>query len=137
MSLYDLTLEAEESILPGRNPNIDEWCKSMDAVLKALHYTKIGSDRVTAINIEGGMAWITTTYCVRGCLDTNTVGVPLSILKAEDPVKEATLCHLKTELGFHRSEIRRHKNNLEKCTDKVQELTDQLAILTGESNVPT
>ena len=97
MNLKELTLKAIHDVNRFRSPDVTEWVRQVDPVLRALGEAEVGSDRVVALytdtsDIHTGipMVHITTEYEVRGGGSTNDADIPMYIIESADPVAAAT-----------------------------------------------
>lgn len=135
MTLYELTQKAYEQINLYNNPNIDVWCHEMDKVLHALDLCRIVNDRVIRIIFdldnedECDYLYIDTEYTVMGCIMGNSVGVPLHILKADDPVAAARSWFVKEALKTATYEVHRLQDKLAEQTQLMEKLQKECAQL--------
>ena len=133
MNLYEMTLDARQKVDTYRHADIDDWVKAIDPVLQALGKAPIWRDRVDDISINSKSVTIRTSYTVRGCADSDTVNVPLAVLNADDPVKEASLCRLRDLLHEAHNEKASAERNLGYWTNEIQKFTTKLAELENNS----
>jgi len=127
MNLYDLTLAAESEVSTYRSADIDEWRAAIDPVLKAAGECAVGSDKVDDISLSANTLTIRTSYSVRCCAQTNSMSIPVSILKAENPVQAATRFRLGNELAEAKNRMAAAQRALTEYTEKVASLEAELA----------
>lgn len=89
MNLYDLTIEASSQVETYKYPDLDEWRAAIDPVLSAANVPTVGADCVESIYLDSRELYITTSYSVRCCDQTNNIRIPINILKDADPIKAA------------------------------------------------
>jgi hypothetical protein len=135
MTLYELTLEAYKQIERYNHPDIDLWCNEMDKILQVLDLPLIENDRVIRIIFDTDneddcdYLYIHTEYAVMGHTTENSVGIPIHILKADDPIATARSWFYNEALNTATYEVRRLQYQLTEQTqlmEKLQKMCDQL-----------
>jgi hypothetical protein len=99
MNLYELTVAAEAEFSTYRHADIDDWIEAIDPVLEAYGESMMGSDKVEDITLTDDSLNIRTSYSVRCCSQSNEISIPVSILKADDPVRAAIASRAKTPVS--------------------------------------
>ena len=122
MNLYELTLDAELQVDTYKNPEIDEWRAAIDPILQAAGQPIVGIDSVDFINLNTIELSITTSYSVRCCDQTNTIRIPLNILKAANPIKAANLFRLNKLIAKAKSDILNAERTIETQTKTLETL---------------
>lgn len=125
MTLYDQTLVAESEVATYRSANIDDWIAVIDPVLKAAGECTIGSDKVDDVSVSADTVTINTSYSVRCCLQTNSMRIPVSILRADNPIQAATRYRLDMEIADA-------KNRLASAHRTVTEYSEKVVLLEAE-----
>jgi hypothetical protein len=131
MNLYDLTLAAQSAVNTYRNPDIVDWIIAIDPVLTAAGQGSIGTDTVQEIEVSNHSVTIRTAYTVRGCDDTAEMTLPLTVVNAEDPLKEAHRYQLTEALAVAKHQAADAQRTLNRSTERVTELEAELAAITA------
>lgn len=126
MNLYELTLAAEYEVSTYRSASLDDWIKQIDPVLEAAGEYQIGSDKVESLTVMHDEVSIYTSYYVRGKCQTNEICLPTSIIKAEFPVKAATLYRINKELKDAKLRLATTQRLLAQQAEKVAALETEL-----------
>jgi hypothetical protein len=127
MNLYDQTLAAESEVSIYRSANISEWIEAIDPVLKAAGECSIGRDTVDDISVSETTLTIRTSYSVRCCPQNNDMSLPISVLKADNPIQAATHYRLGNELAEAKTSLSAAQRVLTENTKKVALLEAELA----------
>jgi len=127
MNLYDLTVAAEQQVSTYCSANIDEWRDAIDPVLEAAGECTIGKDHVDDITVSEDEISIRTSYSVRCCEQSNDMSVPLSIVKAENPIQAANRYRVGNELEDARSRLAAAQRFVVEYSEKVASLTVELS----------
>jgi hypothetical protein len=98
-------------------------------VLKAAGECAIGHDTVDDITVSKAMLTIRKSYSVRCCAQTDDMSLPISILKAENPIQEATRYRLSKELVEAKTSLSAAQRALTENTKKVGLLEAELAAM--------
>lgn len=93
MNLKELTLKAIADVAEFRSPDISEFVRQIDPVLKILGQSQIGFDRVLDLytfDSDGEqILFIRTELRVGSCISTNDMLVSMRILESDNPVEAA------------------------------------------------
>lgn len=127
MNLYDLTVAAEQDVSTYRSADIDEWRAAIDPVLKAAGECAVGNDKVDDITLTKTELRIRTSYSVRCCAQTNDMSLPISIIRAENPVQAATHYRVGKELLDAKSRLAAAQRSVTEYSEKVASLEAELA----------
>ena len=134
MSLYALTAQAECDFFVLRRPNVDEWIAAIDPVLLSAGECCIGNDRIDDITLGENELRITTSYSVRGCVQTNDLRLPVYILKADEPVRAAYRYRINKELGEAKRELATSQRIAAEWAGKVAFLEKEVDTFTQQDN---
>lgn len=116
MNLYELTLKASNDLSIYKNPDISDWIAAINPVLIAMGHDEITEyDTVTDIDIYSASIRIeiegrTQPYSYGP--NTDYVKIPLSILKAEDPIKEAKIDSVCISIQKTKKKIQEIENDM-------------------------
>lgn len=122
MTLYELTQEAINQFDTYRYPNLSVWVEKIDEVLSALHESTIGGDKIENLYLSDDTLQIGTAYSVRSCVCSNDMFVPMSVLQAEDPVKEANRYYLAREYEKAQSMVRSAQADLSRAEQNLNNI---------------
>jgi hypothetical protein len=89
ITLYELTIDAWQKASTFRNPDLDEWRRAIDPVLKAAGEDVVGNDTVTRLDLDEQGLYIETSYSIRCCPMSNDMHLPLHVLTSADPLSAA------------------------------------------------
>lgn len=115
MNLYELTQKASELLCEYKNPDISEWIAAINPILLAMGESDITEfDQVTDISIYSASISIQIEANGKGFSHSDTVyiEIPLSILKAEDPIKEAKIDTISIEILKTKKKLQEIENSL-------------------------
>jgi hypothetical protein len=93
MNLYELTQNAISQFNKYRHPNLDSWQEEIDKILSAL-----GESTIDHIYFREDKLYIRTSYSVLCCSQNNTMSIPISILKSENPIQKASIFYLEKQI---------------------------------------
>lgn len=122
MNLLELTNHAIEQVDKFRSPDIDEWIRHIDPILKAAGQCTIRGDDVDSIFMARGYIVIETSYTTRGCQQNNRMELSLDILNADDPIKAANRYRLEQEINHTEFELQASQSKTKRLEAKLVEL---------------
>ncbi|HET8685551.1 MAG TPA: hypothetical protein VFM18_02665 [Methanosarcina sp.] len=92
MNLYELTLKAANDLSIYKNPDISEWIAAINPILIAMGHNEITEyDTVTEIDVYSSFVSIRVEGIGKLYGNADFFEIPLSVLKAANPIKEAKI----------------------------------------------
>lgn len=136
MSLYDLTVSAMAEVDTYCYADIDEWRAAIDPVLKAAGMATVMGDKVEELTLDKDDLLICTSYSVRGCHNTNHMRLPLSIIKADNPIQAAYHYELSKDLAQAKQRVSHAQSELDNASQLVALLEAKLMDAAVEAPQP-
>lgn len=127
MALFTLTVEAQAAVAKYRQPAIGVWRAAIDPVLLAAGETTLGRDAVTDITLAGDHLSINTSYSALGCTHDDIIVIPISLLRADNPVHAANLYRLEGLMAAAKNQLARAQTTVAHAAKRVASLEDELA----------
>lgn len=87
ITLSEIIEQAIHDLGYYRNPDLEEFEKRIDEILKAGNQGWINGDTIIYIAFDKEYLNITTEYSIRSCLQTQTYKIPKTVLESDDPIK--------------------------------------------------
>lgn len=124
-----MTVDVEANFPANSADALHQWIDAIDPVLAAVGQFKIGSDDIDCLYLTKDWLHITTEFYTRGCVQRNDINVPVFVLKAEDPIREATIYVLQKKLSGAKWELSIARDRVAAYTDRVANLEKDLEAL--------
>lgn len=90
-SLLDLLHKAASDLAIYRDPDVDEVKDRLSEVLEGAALSGIRRDQLVSLSLTDKTLEIETAWTVRGCENTSSYSLPMSIIEAKDPLAAAKL----------------------------------------------
>ncbi len=129
MNIFELTVKAEVEFSINLTDGLRQWTAAIDPVLSAAGLCRIGSDEIECLYLTEDWLHITTEFFGQGCCSLNAINIPLYILKANDPIREATIYRVQQKLLEAKKELATSQTRVRVCTKRVAELEKELEAL--------
>jgi flagellar biosynthesis chaperone FliJ len=111
-TLKDLIAQAQSDMEMYKRPNVDECQKRLSEILVAAGKASITRDTMERLEQFGDWLHITTSWSSRCCDQSEVYILPMSIIEAEDPIREATIWNLNEKISNAQSALDTARNNV-------------------------
>ncbi|QIG67941.1 hypothetical protein EVB55_006 [Rhizobium phage RHph_Y68] len=126
MSLMEIVKQAITDVDRLKHPDLDEFRKRIDPILKAGSLGSTEHERIDSIYYRGEDLVINTTYSVRCCEDREEYKIPIFVLESKDPIRAMKLASAKKRVLKAKFEIDGATRNLEDAKQNYDKLVAEL-----------
>lgn len=126
MNLLELTEAAADKLDTYKNPNIDEWREAINPVLVAATGGGIQACSISTIHITKTAVEIFYSYSARQCVNTDSIKIPVCILTASNPMKEARLYYVEGKIRKCKEDIEQAERILKSRRETLEQLNSHL-----------
>jgi hypothetical protein len=132
-TLIELIEQASSDLSTFKNPDVGECQRRLDEIIQATGFGGIAHDRLMSLDIYLDTLHIETSWSTRGCSNSSSYTIPMSIIRDDDPIQAAKIWTMEkriaeTEHGLNAARL--SVKQYEECLAKHKADLVQLTIKT-------
>jgi hypothetical protein len=128
-TLRELVEEASSAISTYKNPSISEAKSRLNDIVKSAGLGNLEYESIDGISFYKGMIELSTSYSVRGCMQSGEYIFPESILDEPDPVAAAKRWGIQKKISDAQESVDEARRDLEGREETLAEALAELANL--------